>query len=203
MPEVLEENLPHAARRDAAAAPHAGARVVELVGAHLRHAHVGFAGEDVEHAGAEVGQLGEETRGFGAVEGVGGGASSACTAARVQVRVGESVDGEVLGRVAVVVGAGEGEDFLVEGCREGYWPVFTVLVAVFVVVKRVNRRGQIAQAVFHPAVEDARVPGLVERVPLEALRGGFARGPDVSSVSRELGRRGDVPSCGVEAARSG
>ena len=95
------------------------------------------------------------------------------------------VDGSVVvwgeDALALAVGrAQEGEELLVfGGCERD---ALVVAVAVAVVGGGVELGGEVAQAVRDPAVEDARVPGLVELALGELGGGGGARVPEVAAV---------------------
>ena len=84
-----------------------------------------------------------------------------------------------------VVGTGEGEDFLVEGGGQGYGQV---VVAVFVgwFFQWVYRRWEVTQAVSDPAIQNTRVPSSVEWAASEGFGRRFARGPQVTTVGRQL-----------------
>lgn len=131
----------------------------------------------------------EETQGFRSVERVGIGA------VRVQVRMGPGVGRPVLDRVVVVVRPGEGEDFLVARCREGDWPIGSIITIIvtsgLVLVQPVDGCWELPEAVLHPALEHPWVPGLVEGTPFEALCCGLARRPDVSPMGGEDGVQRD------------
>jgi hypothetical protein len=94
------------------------------------------------------------------------------------------VDGSVVvwgeDALALAVGrAQEGEELLVFGGSERD---ALVVVVVVTVGGGVELGGEVAQAVRDPAVEDARVPGLVELALGKLGGGGGARVPEVAAV---------------------
>lgn len=68
------------------------------------------------------------------------------------------VHGNLFSRGTIVVGTREGEDFLVKGCSQSDGAVVASLLLLGF-VQRVNGRGELAETVLDPAVEDAGIPG--------------------------------------------
>jgi hypothetical protein len=109
----------------------------------------------------------------------------------VQVGVCDFVDGGGKARGSVVVGSRKGEDFLVEGCSQGYGGIYLFGRLSGRFLLRIDCGGEVSKAVLDPAFKHTRIPGLIEWVSLEAFCGGFARGPLVAPIGGELCGFGD------------
>nr|POE58708.1 hypothetical protein CFP56_68383 [Quercus suber] len=169
MTGALEHVLAYAAFRDAAGATSADPGLRFTRRAQRRRGQRGLGGVEVQHAGAHEGQFVEGGGRGGVVEGRDGGVGEV----DVRVRDGVRTAGGIRERGGGEVGQ---RDFgRAGGFRGG----------------RVERGGEIAQAVRDPALEYARIPGLVEFGALEGFAGGGAAGPAIAPFRRH-GREAEV-----------
>lgn len=210
MAVVRVRHLSYTALRGASATARARARDGRSLTDDIGSDGNALPANDVEHGGTDVWQANHGVAALGAVQRpVGDGG------VEVVVEIGTPLLVDDFGAVGVEggpAGAQEGKDFLVLSRRERHGRRLrgcTIIVAL--ASRRSSGSGDVAQAKLDPAVEHARVPGLVELAPAEGRGGVTARWPDVATVDAQGGgaeTEGDgggveVPDDGVEEDEAG